>query len=421
MEPRSSGRQGNSPPHFRHNSPRNFPAPAIDVATRRPLPRREHGLLPNPLMHSGGAAGDSRWSAALVAILVARGARRPRRCRSRPPARHRREPPHRSPTSAAGPGSCPRRPDRRLDPRDRHRAREVRQRFANRPRDCVEGVYVFPLPEGAAVDRMRLPVGERVIEAEIRERVEAKKIYEQAKADGKKASLLEQERPNVFTAVGRVDRPRRDRRDRDRVPGDPPLRRGKFHLRFPMVVAPRYVPGSPRRSPARQGTGWGINTTGSPTPPDLAAGPSCVRGTRANPVRLHGRARRGLPLRRLDSSTHAVGRRRSATAQLHRRDGGRRRRTATSSSRGSPTSASSRRAAVFTETLDGQIYALVMLVRPPADERRRAAACRGRRSSSSTRPARCTGLDRAGPARSFFALDRLRPGTASTSSSSTAG
>ena len=67
----------------------------------------------------------------------------------------------------------------------------VRQRFANTAGDCVEGVYVFPLPEGASVDRMLLTIGERVIEADIRERVEAKRVYEQAKADGKKASLLE--------------------------------------------------------------------------------------------------------------------------------------------------------------------------------------------------------------------------------------
>ncbi len=46
--------------------------------------------------------------------------------------------------------------------------------------DLREAVYVFPLPEGAAVDRMRLTVGDRVIEAEIRERGEAKKVYKKA-------------------------------------------------------------------------------------------------------------------------------------------------------------------------------------------------------------------------------------------------
>ena len=76
----------------------------------------------------------------------------------------------------------------------------VKQSFANTAGDCVEALYVFPLPENAAVDRMRLTAGQRVIEAEIRVRIEAKKIYEQAKSEGMKASLLEQERPNIFTA-----------------------------------------------------------------------------------------------------------------------------------------------------------------------------------------------------------------------------
>ena len=56
-----------------------------------------------------------------------------------------------------------------------------------------------PLPEDAAVDRLRLHIGARVIEGEIRERAEAKAAYEAAKQAGQRASLIEQERPNIFT------------------------------------------------------------------------------------------------------------------------------------------------------------------------------------------------------------------------------
>ncbi len=76
---------------------------------------------------------------------------------------------------------------------------KVKQRFRNPGSGWVEGVYVFPLPENAAVDRMRLRIGERLIEGEIQERMKAEKIYRQAKLAGKKASLLSQERPNIFT------------------------------------------------------------------------------------------------------------------------------------------------------------------------------------------------------------------------------
>ena len=76
---------------------------------------------------------------------------------------------------------------------------EVSQRFYNPTDEWLEGVYVFPLPEDSAVDRMRMMVGDRYIEGMIKEKQEAKQIYEQAKAEGKKAALVEQERPNLFT------------------------------------------------------------------------------------------------------------------------------------------------------------------------------------------------------------------------------
>ncbi|MEQ1847246.1 MAG: VIT domain-containing protein, partial [Nitrospira sp.] len=75
----------------------------------------------------------------------------------------------------------------------------VTQEFTNPGKDWAEGVYVFPLPETAAVDHLRMKIGERIIEGQIKERGEAKKVYEQAKQDGKRASLVEQERPNIFT------------------------------------------------------------------------------------------------------------------------------------------------------------------------------------------------------------------------------
>ena len=68
----------------------------------------------------------------------------------------------------------------------------VRQEFHNQGDEWTEGVYVFPLPDEAAVDRMRLHIGERFIEGEIREKEQARKDYEQARSEGRKASLVEQ-------------------------------------------------------------------------------------------------------------------------------------------------------------------------------------------------------------------------------------
>ena len=73
------------------------------------------------------------------------------------------------------------------------------QRFRNPSPEVIECVYVFPLPERAAVHRMEMRIGERRIVSVIREREEARQIYEQARQEGRKAALLDQERPNLFT------------------------------------------------------------------------------------------------------------------------------------------------------------------------------------------------------------------------------
>ena len=73
----------------------------------------------------------------------------------------------------------------------------VTQRFVNPTSQWEEGIYVFPLPEKAAVDHLEMRIGQRRIEGQIRERTRA--AYEQAKTEGRKVTLVEQERPNVFT------------------------------------------------------------------------------------------------------------------------------------------------------------------------------------------------------------------------------
>ena len=119
---------------------------------------------------------------------------------------------------------------------------KVTQRFTNPTDGWVEGVYVFPLPEDSAVDTLKMRVGDRLIEGVIKPREEARQIYEQAKNEGRKASLLEQQRENVFTnevanigpgetVIVQIEYQQTVKQDG-----------GTFSLRYPMVVAPRYSP-----------------------------------------------------------------------------------------------------------------------------------------------------------------------------------
>jgi Ca-activated chloride channel family protein len=74
----------------------------------------------------------------------------------------------------------------------------VTQTYKNEGKTPLEAVYIFPASTRAAVYGMKMTIGERVIHAKIRRREEAREEYEQARKQGRNASLLEQQRPNVF-------------------------------------------------------------------------------------------------------------------------------------------------------------------------------------------------------------------------------
>ncbi len=76
---------------------------------------------------------------------------------------------------------------------------KVKQTFRNDSDQWLNGRYVFPLPEGAAVDSLTIQIGERIIKGEIKEKEQAKRTFEKAKREGKKAGLLQQHRPNLFS------------------------------------------------------------------------------------------------------------------------------------------------------------------------------------------------------------------------------
>ena len=183
----------------------------------------------------------------------------------------------------------------------------VVQTFRNPSGEWVEGVYVFPLPERSAVDTLRMVIGERVIEAQIQEKQKARQTYEKAKKAGKKASLLEQERPNIFTMSVAHIGPHEQVQVELEYQEDIRYQAGRFDLRFPMVVGPRYIPGKPlTEQVAFAGTGWAEATdvvpdAGRVTPPGLH--PNVER---ENLVDLELELGLGMPLPSIDSSSHRI-------------------------------------------------------------------------------------------------------------------
>lgn len=244
---------------------------------------------------------------------------------------------------------------------------EVRQIFRNPHPEWLEGIYVFPLPENAAVDHLRMRIGRRVIEGEIREREAAKAIYAQAKDAGQRATLVEQERPNIFTTSVANIGPGEDIVVEIEYQQTLRYDQGEFSLRFPMVVGPRYIPGSAEVG-GEPGSGRAPNTDAVPdaariTPPVPKAAPGDLP---LNPVRIRVELDAGVPIGKLESPYHAI--------HVQSPDPSRRlielAAGATPANRDFelkwvPAAQAQPQPALFTERKDGRHYALLMLL-PPA-------------------------------------------------------
>ncbi|OBZ93356.1 membrane protein [Pararhizobium polonicum] len=181
----------------------------------------------------------------------------------------------------------------------------VTQRFQNPSKGWVEGTYVFPLPENSAVDTLKMQIGNRFIEGEIKAREEARKVYEQAKAEGKKTALLEQQRPNIFTNQVANIGPGETIVVQIEYQSSVHQSGGTFSLRFPMVVAPRYNPDPIVRTvDLDPNSGYAVN---DPVPDrDKITAPVLdpAENAKINPVTLTVNLKAGFPLGTVTSPFH---------------------------------------------------------------------------------------------------------------------
>ena len=245
----------------------------------------------------------------------------------------------------------------------------VTQTFANPGDQWANATYVFPLPETAAVDHMTLVVGERIIEGQIQPREKARAMFDEARRAGKKASLVSQQRPNLFT-TGVANIPPGEE-IRVSIQYQQPVDRDGdlYSLRFPMTITPRYIPGRPLAvddsEAATPGDGWSPDTDAVPdasaiTPP---WGPG---GTDNHPTRVRVSLQPGFALASVDSLYHQVQR------EDHSADGV----TLTLSPQAhranrdfvlqwQPAASAEPQVAAFSERRGGELYSLLMFT-PPA-------------------------------------------------------
>jgi len=179
---------------------------------------------------------------------------------------------------------------------------DVRQEYGNPYAEKIEAVYVFPLPEDAAVRDFVMTIGSRSIRGIVREREEARRIYLEARRQGYRASLLVEERPNIFSqSVANIE-PGRTIDVAIRYFHVLPWRDGAFEFVFPMAITPRYNP---------QGLRDGIGAASAGAPPGATGQAVEIPYLRPGEAPGHGVSievdlAAGSPIAEVASPTHTV-------------------------------------------------------------------------------------------------------------------
>jgi Ca-activated chloride channel family protein len=243
----------------------------------------------------------------------------------------------------------------------------VAQTFKNTDKGWVEGVYVFPLSRKGAVDHMLMRIGDRVVEGTIQERQTAKRQYESAKRSGRKAGLVEQERPNIFTASVANIPPGETIAVEISYQQPVDIEDGLYSIRFPMVVNPRYIPKSPEIAGVG-GTGWAVNTAMVPDAERITPPMRHPAIGKDNPARISVDLTAGMPVGDLRSPYHRVtiGEIESGKYRIALADG------PVPADRDfvvewRPQPGAAPKAALFREKHDGASYFLAMIVPPRRD------------------------------------------------------
>ena len=188
----------------------------------------------------------------------------------------------------------------------------VEQQFSNPSKTPVEAVYTFPLPDDAAVNAMEFTVGKRRIVGEIKRREEARQIYDQAKSEGKRTALLDQERPNIFTQSVANVMPGDDLRVKISFVQRLNYKGGAYEWAFPTVVGPRYSAEGGYVQSAARGAGPDANVMPPIAPPPTRSG---------HDLSLNVDINAGVPITAIRSELHPINiRKNGASARVTLKD-----------------------------------------------------------------------------------------------------
>ncbi len=247
----------------------------------------------------------------------------------------------------------------------------VRQRFVNPSHETIEAMYVFPLPERAAVQHMEIRIGDRRIVSRVEERAQAKQTYETAKSQGKKAALVEQERPNLFTLSVANINPNESIEVHLEYVEEVGFADGEFGVTYPLTLTPRFIPrgalaieeGTAATIVASAGSSTIVADADRVTPRFVAASDS--RAPRASfEVVIDA----GIPLRQVQCGSHETSIVQDGDTWTVRPVQERVAADRDIQVRWSPQVGSTPEVTFLTETHDNQKYGLLMIVPPQVEQ-----------------------------------------------------
>jgi Ca-activated chloride channel family protein len=256
------------------------------------------------------------------------------------------------------------------------------QTFRNDTAQWREAEYLLPLPPDTAVTHLEMRVGERRIIGTIRERAQARQVFDAARKAGKRSALMEQQRPHLFTTRVANVPPGEEIEVQVQLLLPVRYRDGEFSLRFPTTVTPVYIPGvtlprdedrqsGPSRWLPLTGSGWASATNEVPDAPLISALQYAAQGSDSRPLNslsVSVTLQPGMPLADVDALYHDFDVQRQGDGFLLKLRNGPVEMDRDLVLRWRPRGSALPQAAVFRETFDGEDFALLMLLPPIATE-----------------------------------------------------
>ncbi len=182
----------------------------------------------------------------------------------------------------------------------------LKQTYSNKSNEWVEGRYLLPLPDDGVVDGLLIKTKDGITKGVIKEKAEAKKVYDQARRDGKKASLVEMERPNLFTTNVANIAPNSQIEVEVSYTQPISYKLGEFSLMLPNTLTPRYTPPTFTKSEQELTKVEHISASGWANQDGISPTFTTQKPKDSHNIEIRAKIKKSYKLKSITSSSHEI-------------------------------------------------------------------------------------------------------------------